>query len=60
MAWSGLTVCDLSKPRQRMGLYRTIVHEGLREDLSRYLSRDPWSGPTTSRPACSKSRRSGH
>ncbi|GHE79624.1 hypothetical protein GCM10018771_71880 [Streptomyces cellulosae] len=40
MAWSGLTTYDLDKPRQRMGLYRTILHEGLREDLPRYLNRD--------------------
>ncbi|MBC2908089.1 hypothetical protein [Streptomyces cupreus] len=40
MAWSGMTSYDLSKPRQRMGLYRTVLHEGLREDLPRYLNRD--------------------
>lgn len=40
MAWSGMTTYDLDKPRQRMGLYRTILHEGLREDLPRYLNRD--------------------
>ncbi|MEU8735549.1 hypothetical protein AB0C68_40130 [Streptomyces tendae] len=40
MAWSGLTTYDLGKPRQRMGLYRTVLHEGLREDLLRYLNRD--------------------
>ncbi|MFJ6076655.1 hypothetical protein ACIQFU_38625 [Streptomyces sp. NPDC093065] len=40
MAWSGLTTYDLSKPRQRMGLYRTVLHEGLRKDLPRYLNRD--------------------
>jgi hypothetical protein len=40
MAWSGMTVYDLSKPRQRMGLYRTVLHEGLRDDLPRYLNQD--------------------
>ncbi|MET9659069.1 hypothetical protein [Streptomyces sp. NPDC006510] len=41
MAWSGLTSYDMSKPRQRMGLYRTVLHEGLRDDLPHYLNRDP-------------------
>ena len=40
MAWSGLSAYDLGKPRQRMGLYRTVLHEGLREDLPRYLNQD--------------------
>lgn len=40
LAWSGMTSYDLSKPRQRMGLYRTVLHEGLHEDLPRYLNRD--------------------
>ncbi|GJF22607.1 hypothetical protein SHO565_31710 [Streptomyces sp. HO565] len=35
MAWSGMTSYDLDKPRQRMGLYRTVLHEGLRNDLPR-------------------------
>ncbi|MCX4818052.1 hypothetical protein OG601_46630 [Streptomyces sp. NBC_01239] len=39
-AWSGLTSYDMSKPRQRMGLYRTVLHEGLRDDLPRYLNQD--------------------
>ncbi|MEU9191447.1 hypothetical protein AB0D14_44670 [Streptomyces sp. NPDC048484] len=38
VAWSGMTAYDLDKPRQRMGLYRTVLHEGLREDLPRYLN----------------------
>lgn len=38
MAWSGITSYDLGNPRQRMGLYRTVLHEGLREDLPRYLN----------------------
>ncbi|MGC0328965.1 hypothetical protein RKD23_001955 [Streptomyces sp. SAI-170] len=40
MAWSGMTSYDMSKPRQRMGLYRTVLHEGLRDDLPHYLNRD--------------------
>ncbi|WP_405969052.1 hypothetical protein OG496_00560 [Streptomyces sp. NBC_00988] len=40
MAWSGLSAYDLGKPRQRMGLYRTVLHEGLREDLPRYLNQE--------------------
>ncbi|MGW7427007.1 hypothetical protein ACWGJB_44715 [Streptomyces sp. NPDC054813] len=40
VAWSGITSFELSKPRQRMGLYRTVLHEGLREDLPRYLDQD--------------------
>ncbi|MEV0011061.1 hypothetical protein AB0M10_28895 [Streptomyces sp. NPDC051840] len=40
MAWSGMTSYDLGKPRQRMGLYRTVLHEGLRDDLPRYLDQD--------------------
>ncbi|MFI5679074.1 hypothetical protein [Streptomyces cellulosae] len=40
MAWSGMTSYDLGKPRQRMGLYRTVLHEGLRDDLPRYLNQN--------------------
>ncbi|WP_328672026.1 hypothetical protein [Streptomyces sp. NBC_00328] len=40
MAWSGMTSYDVSKPRQRMGLYRTVLHEGLRDDLPLYLDQD--------------------
>ncbi|MGF0174316.1 hypothetical protein ACQF36_28500 [Streptomyces sp. Marseille-Q5077] len=40
LAWSGMTSYDMSKPRQRIGLYRTVLHEGLRDDLPRYLNRD--------------------
>ncbi|MER5181095.1 transcriptional regulator [Streptomyces sp. NPDC002896] len=39
-AWSGMTSYDMGKPRQRMGLYRTVLHEGLRDDLPRYLDQD--------------------
>lgn len=40
MAWSGMTSYDLGKARQRMGLYRTVLHEGLHDDLPRYLNQD--------------------
>ncbi|MFE7277260.1 hypothetical protein [Streptomyces sp. NPDC057623] len=40
MAWSGMASYDLGKPRQRMGLYRTVLHEGLHDDLPRYLNQD--------------------
>ncbi|MEF9907194.1 hypothetical protein [Streptomyces sp. P9-A2] len=40
MAWSGMTSYDLGKPRQRMGLYRAVLHEGLHDDLPRYLNQD--------------------
>ncbi|MGX1916275.1 hypothetical protein ACWIID_47050 [Streptomyces phaeochromogenes] len=40
MAWSGMISYDLDKPRQRMGLYRTVLHEGLRDDLPHYLNHD--------------------
>ncbi|MGW0913754.1 hypothetical protein ACWD1Z_18700 [Streptomyces sp. NPDC002784] len=40
MAWSGMTSYDLGKPRQRMGMYRTVLHEGLHDDLPRYLNQD--------------------
>ncbi|MEV7783616.1 transcriptional regulator [Kitasatospora sp. NPDC088351] len=37
LAWSGLRVFDLGQPRQRMGLYRIVLNEGMREDLPRFL-----------------------
>ncbi|MET7686988.1 hypothetical protein ABZT06_03200 [Streptomyces sp. NPDC005483] len=40
LAWSGMTSYDLSNPRRRMGLYRTILHEGLHDDLPRCLNQD--------------------
>ncbi|MET8136328.1 hypothetical protein ABZV24_31060 [Streptomyces sp. NPDC005251] len=40
MAWSGMTSYDMDKPRQRMGLYRTVLHEGLRDDLPHHLDQD--------------------
>ncbi|MFF2205580.1 hypothetical protein [Streptomyces sp. NPDC058145] len=40
VAWSGMTSHDLGKPRQRMGLYRTVLHEGRRDDLPQFLNLD--------------------
>lgn len=37
LAWSGLRVFDLDRPRLRMGLYRIVLTEGMREDLVRFL-----------------------
>ena len=34
----GVTSYDVDKPRQRMGLYRIVLHEGLHDDLPRYLN----------------------
>ncbi|MFF7528044.1 hypothetical protein ACIP6Q_00560 [Streptomyces bobili] len=30
----------MNKIRQRMGLYRAVLHEGLRDDLPRYLNQE--------------------
>ncbi|MGW3682548.1 hypothetical protein [Streptomyces prasinus] len=40
LARSDMTSYDLGKPRRRMGLYRTVLHEGLRDGLPRYLAQD--------------------
>lgn len=40
VAWSGLRTYDLDRPRLRMGMYRTVLAEGQREDLVRLLNRD--------------------
>lgn len=40
VAWSGLRVLDLDRPRQRMSLYRTVLAEGMHDDLCRFLNRD--------------------
>jgi hypothetical protein len=40
MARPGMTSYDMSKPRQRMVLYRTVLHEGLRDDLPSCLNQD--------------------
>ncbi|MFE1384485.1 transcriptional regulator [Streptomyces sp. NPDC058740] len=40
VAWSGLRTYDLDRPRLRMGMYRTVLAEGQRDDLVRLLNRD--------------------
>jgi len=40
IAWSGLRTYDLDRPRQCMGLYRTVLAEGQRDDIVRFLNRD--------------------
>lgn len=40
VAWSGMTSYDMGNPRQRMGLYRTVLHEGLHDDLPSFLNQD--------------------
>jgi len=40
VAWSGLRAYDLDRPRQRMGLYRTVLAEGQHADLVAFLDRD--------------------
>ncbi|MEV0937767.1 transcriptional regulator [Streptomyces phaeochromogenes] len=39
IAWSGLRILDLDRPRQRMSLYRTVLTEGMRDDLCRFLNK---------------------
>ncbi|MFF7927382.1 hypothetical protein OHB25_58995 [Streptomyces mirabilis] len=40
IAWSVLRLFDLNWPRQRMGLYRTVLAEDMRTDLRRILNWD--------------------
>ncbi|WP_443054863.1 hypothetical protein [Streptomyces sp. NBC_00258] len=39
IAWSGLRVLDLDRPRQRMSLYRTVLAEGMHDDLCHFLNK---------------------
>ncbi|MGW1917633.1 hypothetical protein ACWCQS_45040 [Streptomyces sp. NPDC002076] len=39
IAWSGLRILDLDLPRQRMSVYRTVLAEGMRDDLCRFLNK---------------------
>ncbi|SDP72948.1 hypothetical protein SAMN04487981_13560 [Streptomyces sp. cf386] len=39
-AWPGLRTLDLDRPRRRMSLYRTVLAEGLRDDLRHFLYKD--------------------
>ncbi|QDQ16743.1 hypothetical protein FH965_35420 [Streptomyces spectabilis] len=40
VVWSGLRSFGLERPRLRMSLYRTVLAEGLRQDVVTYLNRD--------------------
>ncbi|MFE1776015.1 hypothetical protein [Streptomyces sp. NPDC059008] len=40
VAWSGRRSYGLEQPRSRMGLYRTVLAEGQRQDLIDILNRD--------------------
>ncbi|MEU4084655.1 hypothetical protein [Streptomyces aureus] len=40
VVWSGLRAFDLANERQRMSLYRIVLAEGMRKDLSGLLNRD--------------------
>ncbi|MFF8652554.1 hypothetical protein [Streptomyces huasconensis] len=40
VAWSGRRSYALDQPRSRMGLYRTVLAEGRRQDLIDFLNRD--------------------
>ncbi|MET7639833.1 transcriptional regulator [Streptomyces sp. NPDC005438] len=40
VAWSGLRAFDLDQPRLRLSLYRTVLAEGMRDDLCCFLNRD--------------------
>ncbi|MEV6785274.1 hypothetical protein [Streptomyces sp. NPDC051098] len=40
VVWSGRTSYDVEQPRSRMGLYRTVLAEGQRQDLIDFLNRD--------------------
>ncbi|MET8956064.1 hypothetical protein ACWEO4_42630 [Streptomyces sp. NPDC004393] len=40
LAWSGLTRFDLDDEQLLVGLYRIVLTNGLREDLTRYLNAD--------------------
>jgi hypothetical protein len=40
VAWSGLTAFDLDRPKPRMSLYRLVLAEGQRSDLTAYLDKN--------------------
>lgn len=40
IVWSGLRTYDLDRPRQCLSLYRTVLAEGQRADIARFLNRD--------------------
>jgi hypothetical protein len=38
LAWSGTDTFDVSDPKQRLTLYRTLIDCGQREDFARYVN----------------------
>ncbi|MEV4712442.1 hypothetical protein [Micromonospora sp. NPDC049374] len=38
LAWSGLSEFEISDPRQRLTLYRTLLDCGQRDDIVRYVN----------------------
>jgi len=40
VVWSGLRAFDLDRPRLRISLYRTVLTEGMHDDLCRLLTTD--------------------
>ncbi|ANW22630.1 hypothetical protein [Streptomyces clavuligerus] len=44
VVWSGLRTFDLDRPRSRMSLYRTVLAEGQRDDVTAYLDADLLTG----------------
>lgn len=40
VVWSGLRSFSLDQPKLRMGLYRTVLAEGQRDDLICFLNKD--------------------
>ncbi|MBY8872139.1 hypothetical protein K7640_09840 [Micromonospora sp. PLK6-60] len=42
LAWSGLTEFDVTDPRQRLTLYRTLLDCGQRDDIIRYANAGLW------------------
>ncbi|GHJ35137.1 hypothetical protein [Streptomyces sp. TS71-3] len=39
VAWSGLRTYDLDRPKLRMSMYRTVLAEGQRDDLTTLLNK---------------------
>ncbi|MEU2915667.1 hypothetical protein ACFYM3_40520 [Streptomyces massasporeus] len=40
VVWSGRSSFSLDRPKARMSLYRTVLAEGQRDDLIRFLNKD--------------------
>jgi hypothetical protein len=61
IAWTGLRILDLDRPRQHMSLYTTVLAEGMRDDLRRFLNTGipPSCGQYTASSSARPSRTSG-